>query len=57
MPIIIICGILAICGIAGHKERDKQKTYTYTDMNNMLREMTGKSKAERRKIMKRYGRR
>lgn len=57
MPIIIICGILAIFGIVGHKERDKQKTYTYTDMNNMLREMTGKSKAERRKIMKRYGRR
>ena len=57
MPLIIIFGILAICGVAGAAGADKHKHYTHNDMENMLIEMTGKSKRECRKILKRYGRR
>lgn len=55
MPIIIILGILAGAGAIAYAERDRG--YHYNDMDNMLKDMTGKSKNECRKILKRYGRR
>ena len=56
MPLIIIIGILAVCGAAGAARADRHKHYTHNDTENMLIEMTGKSKRECRKILKRYGR-
>lgn len=56
MPLIIIIGILAVCGVAGAAGADRHKHYTRKDTENMLIEMTGKSKRECRKILKRYGR-
>lgn len=56
MPLIIIIGILAVCGAAGVAGADRHKHYTHNDTENMLIEMTGKSKRECRKILKRYGR-
>ncbi|SCX77975.1 hypothetical protein [Ruminococcus sp. YE282] len=56
MPLIIIIGILAVCGAAGAAGADRHKHYTHKDTENMLIEMTGKSKRECRKILKRYGR-
>lgn len=56
MPLIIIIGILAVCGAAGAAGADRHKRYTHNDTENMLIEMTGKSKRECRKILKRYGR-
>lgn len=56
MPIIIICGILICAGVRSGLEADKHYNYKGGDIDNMLREMTGKSKAEKRKILKRYGR-
>lgn len=35
----------------------KGKTYTSSDMERMIKEMTGKSRSEKRKIVKKYGRR
>lgn len=57
MPIIIILGILAGAGAIAHAERDRGYHYTNNDMDNMLKDMTGKSKKECQKILKRYGRR
>lgn len=57
MPLIIIIGILAVCGVAGTAGADRHKRYTRNDTENMLIEMTGKSKRECRKILKRHGRR
>ena len=57
MPIIIILGILAGAGAIAYAERDRGCHYTNNDMDNMLKDMTGKSKKECRKILKRYGRR
>lgn len=57
MPLIIIIGILAACGAAGAAGADRHKHYTRNDTENMLIEMTGKSKRECRKILKRHGRR
>ena len=54
MPIIIILGILAVYGVAGHAERDRKKTYTRNETHNMLCEMIGKSQKEKRQILKRY---
>lgn len=56
MPLIIIIGILAVCGAARAAGADRHKHYTHNDTENMLIEMTGKSKRECRKILKRYGR-
>jgi len=57
MPLIIIIGILAVYGAAGAAGADRHKHYTHNDTENMLIEMTGKSKRECRKILKRHGRR
>lgn len=56
MSLIIIIGILAVCGAAGAAGADRHKHYTHNDTENMLIEMTSKSKRECRKILKRYGR-
>lgn len=56
MPLIIILGILAIYGVAGHINKSHPKKYTHNDMENMLVEMTGKSKRECHQILKRHGR-
>ena len=57
MPIIIILGILCAAGVIEHTQHDRGYHYTTNDTENLLREMTGKSKAEKRSIIKRYGRR
>ena len=56
MPIIIICCLLVYAGIRSGLESDRGYHYTNNDMDNMLREMTGKSKKECRRILKKYGR-
>ena len=57
MPIIIILGILGAAGVIGYTQRDRGYHYKSNDMENLLRDLTGKSKAEKRRILKRYGRR
>lgn len=57
MPIIVMLGILCAAGVIGHTQHDRGYHYTTNDTENMLREMTGKSHTEKRKIIKRYGRR
>ena len=42
--------------VPDNRNRAINKTYTHNDMDSMLREMTGKSKAEKAKIIKKYGR-
>ena len=56
MPLLIIMGILAAVGVGGAVTKDKGKKYTNNDMENMLIEMTGKSKRECKKILKKCGR-
>ena len=46
MPLIIIIGILAVCEVVGTAGADRHKHYTRNDTENMLIEMTGKSKRE-----------
>ncbi|MBR1373457.1 hypothetical protein IJ556_03290 [bacterium] len=57
MPLILFCIALAYAGVRISVEKDKGKTYGHNDIDNMLREMTGKSKAEKRRILKKYGKR
>ena len=57
MPLLIIMGILAAVGVGGAVAKNKGKRYTNNDMENMLIEMTGKSKKECKKILRKYGRR
>lgn len=56
MPLLICLGILAAVGISGAINSDRGYNYTSNDMDSMLREMTGKSKAEKRRILRKYGR-
>ena len=42
--------------ITDNRTLTRGKTYTSSDMESMLREMTGKSKKEARKKKKKYGR-
>lgn len=56
MPLLICLGILAVVGISGAINADRGYTYTSNNTDSMLREMTGKSRAEKRRILRKYGR-
>lgn len=56
MPLVKLLLVLAYKGIKEECRKDKGYSYQPCDMNNMLKEMTGKSKAECRRILKKYGR-
>ena len=56
MPIIIILGILGAAGVIGYTQRDRGYHYKTNDMENLLRDLTGKNKAEKRRILRQYGR-
>lgn len=55
MPLIIIGVILIAAGAASIAGQDKNQKYDSNTTRRMLKEMTGKSKAERRRIIKKYG--
>ena len=55
MPLIIICVILIASSAASIAGRDKHKTYDSDSTRQMLKDMTGKTKSECRRIIKRYG--
>ena len=57
MPLIIICVILIASSAASIAGQDKHKTYDSDSTRQMLKDMTGKSKSECRRIIKRYGKR
>ena len=56
MPILIICGILAGCGVVGFvnscKTNAKPKSKTQSEY--IADQMIGKSKSECKKILRRY---
>ncbi|MBQ9673190.1 MAG: hypothetical protein IJV39_01015 [Ruminococcus sp.] len=57
MPFLFVLCVAVVFGVAKHySEKPVNKTYTPKDMDNMLKELTGKSKAEKRKILKKYRR-
>lgn len=57
MPIVIILAVLIAAGVANVAGQDKQKSYDSDATRQMLKDMTGKSKRECKKIIKKYGRR
>ena len=57
MPFVIIGAILIACGVISISDETKKKRYKRNDTTQMLKEMTGKSKSEKRRIFKKYGRR
>jgi len=59
MQLLIILGIVAIAGgITAYENRAPRNTkpHTHSEMDSMLREMTGKSKRECRAILRKYRR-
>ncbi|MCD7774037.1 MAG: hypothetical protein LUH40_00440 [Clostridiales bacterium] len=56
MPVLILLGIFGAYGAADIYENStkNQTPYTSEDLNKMMKEMTGKSKREARKILRRY---
>lgn len=58
MPIIIIMCILSVyAGANIYTNSGKSNTISKTELDRMFREMTGKSKREKRKILNNYTRR
>ena len=57
MPFVIIGAILIACGLSCMADDNGKKRYKRNDATQMLKQMTGKSKAEKRRIFKKYGRR
>ena len=57
MPIVIILAVLIAAGVANVVGQDKRKSYDSDATRQMLKDMTGKSKRECKKIIKKYGRR
>ena len=55
MPLIILGVILIAAGAASIAGQDKHKTYDSDTTRQTLKDMTGKSKSECRRIIKRYG--
>lgn len=56
MPLLIIIGILIIYGVYHiYMEVTRKKTaYTKSELDNMLKDMRGKSESECRKILRKY---
>lgn len=54
MPVIILCGCLAIFGAVSAAENSRSQTPP-ADADEMLRQMIGKPRSECRKIARRYG--
>jgi len=57
MPLIILGVILIAAGVANVAGQDKRKSYDSDTTRQMLKDMTGKTKSECRRIIKRYGKR
>ena len=57
MPIVIIVAVLIAAGVANVAGQDKRKSYDSDTTRQMLKDMTGKTKSECRRIIKRYGKR
>lgn len=57
MPLIILGVIFIAAGAASIAGQDKRKTYDSDTTRKMLKDMTGKSKSECRRIVKKYGKR
>lgn len=58
MPIIIIIGILSVyAGANIYTNSAKSNTITNSESDRMFRQMTGKTKREKRKIVNDYTRR
>ena len=57
MPIVIILSVLIAAGVANVAGQDKRKSYDSDTTRQMLKDMTGKSKRECKKIIKKYRRR
>lgn len=55
MPLIILGVIFIAAGAASIAGQDKHKSYDSDTTRQMLKDMTGKSKSECRRIIKRYG--
>lgn len=56
MPFVIIGAILIACGLSCMADDNRKKRYKHNDTSQMLKQMTGKSKTEKRRIFKKYGR-
>lgn len=55
MPLIIVIGILAAVGVSGAINKPKRTPPSARNSTErMLREMTGKSKVEKRAILRKY---
>ncbi len=57
MPIVIILSVLIAAGVANVAGQDKRKSYDSDAMRQMLKDMTGKTKSECRRILRKYGKR
>lgn len=57
MPLIILGVIFIVAGTASIAGQDKHKSYDSDTTRQMLKDMTGKSKSECRRIVKKYGKR
>ena len=57
MPLIILGVIFIAAGVANIAGQDKRKSYDSDTTRQMLKDMTGKTKSECRRIIKRYGKR
>ena len=57
MPLIILGIIFIAAGAASIAGQDKHKSYDSDTTRQMLKDMTGKSKSECRRIVKKYGKR
>lgn len=57
MPLIILGVIFIAAGAASIAGQDKHKSYDSDSTRQMLKDMTGKSKSECRRILRKYGKR
>lgn len=57
MPIVIILAVLIAAGVANVVGQDKRKSYDSDTTRQMLKDMTGKTKSECRRILRKYGKR
>ena len=57
MPIVIIIAVLIAAGVANVAGQDKRKSYDSDTTRQMLKDMTGKTKSECRRILRKYGKR
>ena len=57
MPLIILGVIFIAAGAASIAGQDKRKSYDSDATRQMLKDMTGKTKSECRRILRKYGKR